>query len=398
MKKKYINPIFLIVLSLLSTACAKGNNEFQKTGIIVNRDKMPVEKTTQISVDFTKIESSAIDTSLHFNKHVCDSLDKHLNYVKKKGNYKGLSLAVAVPGKGFWKSTTGESGTSVPLTANTKFHALSMGKIFTSAIILKLAEDNLLKLDDTIEKWFPQCSKSNEITINHLLNHTSGIQTYEVLYEYRLHNNSRFTEQNLVEMALGYDINNAPGSFFSYSNSGYIMLGIIINKVSGKSLEQVFYDYLINPLNLRNTQYCNAKNLDMENIRGYSNGEISENAQWPLTYAAGPLISTPTEILLLYNYLLSGNFLNTESMNRMLSHMNLWLKNPNTYYGKGIYSINGLPSGSYLGHAGGDDCFRTCVFYNTKHNVFISIFSNTDTNSIEPAMFFISEKLIDLLK
>ena len=392
-----LKAIFLLCFIVISSACSKGSNDEDRRGIIQEREKIPVSTETQISMNFSEIESQVIDTSLHFSEWVCDSLGKQLNVIKQKGNYKGLSVAIGIPGKGFWKSTIGESGTQVPLSVNTKFHALSLGKIFTAALVLKLAEEGFLNLDETIDKWFPQCPRANEITITHLLNHTSGIQTYEVLYEFRLYDNNNFTEDELIGMACKYDILYPPNTFFSYSNTAYVMLGIIIKEVSGKSLDQNFSDYFIKPLNLKSTSYCSKKELSMKDIRGYNGEKVSENTQWPLTYATGPFISTPTDIVLLYNYLLSGQFLNKKSMDMMLSKMNIWMREPNTYYGKGIYAFIGLSSGNYLGHSGGHDTFRTCVFYNIENNVFVSVFSNTDAREIEPAMFSMTEKLIELI-
>jgi D-alanyl-D-alanine carboxypeptidase len=369
-----------------------------KKGIIVSRPKIAVNKSTQISLNFPEIKSSEIDTSLAFNKSLCDSLEKHLNIVKQKGNYKGLSIAIGSIQKGFWKSSVGESGTEMPLTTDTKFHALSLGKIFTSALVLRLIEEGFLSLNDKVDKWFPQCPRANEITINNLLNHTSGIKTYETLYEFALNDQNNFSEEELTEMAFAYKIDNAPNTYFSYSNTGFVMLGMIIQKVTGKSLEQLFNENFIFPLNLKNTSFCSKNNLEMDNIRGYIGDTLSENTQWPLTYATGPFISTPTDIILLYNYLLSGHFLSDSSMNSMLSEMNIWLYDPNAYYGKGISIFKDLPSGIYLGHTGGVGSFKTCVFYNIENKIFVSVFSNSNAFDIEPAMFYMNEKLIDLIK
>ena len=394
-----IKIIINISLILLSLSCSKDKDDSVKEqGVIENRPKIEINITTQTNLDFTEIKSLKLDTTLHFTDDICDSLQKHLNTIKQKGNYKGLSIAIGIPQKGFWKSTIGESGTEMPLSTESRFHALSLGKIFSSALILKLVENGYLKMSDTINKWFPDCPRANEITITHLLSHISGIQSYEALYEFVLNDKNNYTEEEMLEMAFRYNIPDVPNSFISYTNTGYIMLGVIVSKVTGNSLKENFLDYFINPLGLKNTVFCDKENLTMENIRGYNGSEISDSKQWPLTYAAGPLISTPTDIIILYNYLLSGQFLSKESMNFMLSEMNIWKYDPNTYYGKGIYIIKDLPSGNYLGHSGGHENFRTCVFYNIEKRVFFSIFSNTNAFEIEPAMFYISDKINNLIE
>ena len=394
-----VKSILSISLILLSLSCSKDKDDnVIKQGIIENRPKIEINTNTQKNLDFSDIVSLKLDTALHFSVAICENLQEQLNTIKEKGHYKGLSIAVGIPNNGFWRSTIGESGTEIPLTTETKIHALSMGKIFTSVLTLKLIEEGYLNINETINKWFPECPRANEITINHLLSHTSGIQTHEVLYEFVLNDKNNYSEEEMVEMAFQYKIPEVPNSFLSYSNTGYIMLGIIIREVTGKSLKENFNNYLINPLGLKNTVYCDKENLNMDNIRGYNGDEISDCKQWPLTYAEGPFISTPTDIIILYNYILSGQFLTSKSMDLMLSEMNIWKYQPDTYYGKGIYLIKGLNSDNYLGHSGGHASFRTCVFYNIEKKVFVSVFSNTNAFEIEPAMFNITEKIIELIE
>lgn len=393
-----ITIVLNIGLILLSFFCLTDKDDnAEKKGIIENRPKIEINKSTQIDLDFSKIVCQNLDTAVVFSDNICDSLLKHLNIIKQRGNYKGLSIAIGVPDKGFWKASIGESGTKVPLNTETKFHALSLGKIFTSALILKLAEDGYLNLNDTIIRWFPDCPRANEITIDHLLCHTSGIQTYEALYEFVLNDKNSFSEEELIDMAFKYDIPDVPDSYFSYSNTGYVMLGIIISQVTGITLNENFIGYFIKPLGLKNTVFCDGENLNMVNIRGFTGEKVTKNNRWPLTYATGPLISTPTDIIILYNYLLSGQFLSKSSMDRMFAEMNIWKYYPDTYYGKGIFVIKDLPSGNYLGHSGGYANFRTCVFYNIENSVFVSIFSNSDAFEIEPAMFSMSEKIVKLV-
>lgn len=392
-----IKVILQIFLLTFTTACSKSNDEdTPKKGVIEYGPKVVIDKNTRINLHFTEIRSQSLDTAQHFGASISDSLQKHLGIVKQKGNYKGLSIAIGIPGCGFWKSTIGESGTELPLTTETQFHAMSLGKIFTSALLLKLMEDGYLDIHDTISKWFPDCPGANEITINHLLDHTSGIQTYDALYEFVTLDKNRFAEEEMLDMAFQYQIGSIPGTYISYTNTGYIMLGIIIQRVTGKSLKDCFNDYLIRPLGLKNTVYCNQDNLMMGNIRGFEGNAISGVDQWPLTYAAGPFISTPTDIIMLFNYLLSGQFNGETSMNLMISEMNIWKYKPDTYYGKGIYVIKDLPSGNYLGHGGGHGNFRTCIFYNIEKKIFVSLFSNTRASEIEPAMFYMSEQAMRL--
>jgi len=396
LRNRYL--FFCILLCTTITACAKDKNMKPPTGILIESPKITVSANTQFSLNYNAILSKSIDTSLVFKSNVVDSLQRSFDVVRRKGNYKGLSVAIGIPDVGFWSYAGGESGTKIPLSVSTKFHALSVGKIFTSALLLKLIEDGSLSMNMTIDRWFPDFPRANEITIYHLLTHTSGIQTYEALKEFSNNKFNAYLPTDLVKMASVYPIANQPNTYQSYTNTGYVMLGIIIEKTTGITLEQAFHQYFIKPLNLANTVYCGKGNTSMIDVKGYHNNTISNQNQWPLAFAAGPFIATPTDLILLYNYVLSGKFISQTSITIMLSEMNLWKLNPNVYYGKGIYLIKDLPSGNYLGHSGGYDCFRTCVFYNIEKNIFVSLMSNTDDFEIEPAMFYFTEKIIKLLR
>jgi D-alanyl-D-alanine carboxypeptidase len=365
--------------------------------VIEKRPQIVIDKSTQINLEASTVKFAYLDTSLRFEKSICDSLSSSLSFVKQKGNYKGLSIAIGIPGIGFWQSAIGESGTTTPLSVNTRFHALSLGKVFTSALVLKLIENGILHMNDTIYKWFPECPRAKEITICNLLNHTSGIQTYEALYEFALES-KLLSQEELIQMAFQYPIKDKPNTFYSYSNTGYVMLGIIMEKETGMSLEQLVETNYISPLKLKNTRVATMNNLDMLDIRGYDHTTVSTNTKWPLPYAAGPIITTPTDALLMYNYIFRGDFLSDESIGNMVSEMNIWLNKPNAYYGKGISVFKDLPSGNYLGHTGGDQSFRTCIYYNIENNIFVSIFSNSNAYEVETAMFYMTEKLIKLTR
>lgn len=389
--------IFLNLICLSASSYEK-KNDIPKKGIIGNRPEIAVSKLTQYSVNTDNLHTSSLDPNLQFNQTIVDSLTKWSNEVKIKGNYKGLSFAIGIPQKGFWASAIGESGTATRLDPQTKFHSLSIGKIFTAALAIKFIEQQKINIDDKINRWFPECPRANEISIKHLLCHTSGIQTYEALYEFEKSNSNSFSEQDLLSMSYQYPIKKNPDTYLSYTNTGYIMLGCILQQVSNKNLSQLFNEYFISPLKLKNTTICTKEGLDMGIVRGYDDKVLNDVSQWPLTYGAGPVISTPTEITLMYNYLLSTFFSSKESLKLMLADMNIWMKSPDTYYGKGIYIIKDLPIGDYLGHAGGDKIFRTSLFYNPQNDIYISIFSNTNSSPIEPAFFYITEKLNQMLK
>jgi CubicO group peptidase (beta-lactamase class C family) len=191
-------------------------------------------------------------------------------------------------------STRNETGTI--------FQLGSVTKQFTSTAILKLEEEKKLSLQDKLSKYFPDYPKGDSITIEHLLTHTSGIFNYT--------NNREFMEKEVSNpasrekiMAMFKDkpLNFSPGSKWDYSNSGYSMLGYIIEKAAGKPYEQVMREYIFRPLHMDHTGF-DFKNLaDPKKSTGYFN--ISDTVSTPapsvdstVSFAAGAMYSTTADL------------------------------------------------------------------------------------------------------
>lgn len=391
---------FLTMLALLSVlSCAKESRLYNSTpdyGISTEITRLPVSSKTAVTEKIAGKIPDRINFSEKLNPDAESELNKHLIYILSKGNYKGLSAAVSVKGKGLWKASAGNSGTDSPLSPSTAFHAFSVGKIITSALMLKICEERNISTGISIQKWFPEFPNAAEITLLSLLNHTSGIQTYEVLYEF-IKSREDPTPGMIVEMSANYGLRSKPGDFLSYSNTGYIMIGMIIESELGISLDEAVENYFIIPLGLKNTLAVTPESSHMKDIAGFSANSMVQNFKWPLTYGAGPIMTNPEDALRIFDYILSGDFISTKSINKMFEDMNHWKTEPDVYYGKGIYMIKNLPGGDYIGHSGGSSGFRTCLFYNTGTHIMVSVMTNCE-NPVEPAMFSLSEKAAGLFK
>ncbi|MDQ3797860.1 MAG: beta-lactamase family protein, partial [Acidobacteriota bacterium] len=146
----------------------------------------------------------------------------------------------------------------VPNTASTLFNLASMSKQFTAASIALLAQQGKLSLDDDIRKYLPEMPKYDEtITIRHLIHHTSGIRDYQALVFFGgLGTDNAYTDKAVLDMlARQKNISFKPGSKHQYSNSGYHLLGIIVGRVSGKSLRAFADENIFKPLGMKNTMF-----------------------------------------------------------------------------------------------------------------------------------------------
>ncbi len=143
-----------------------------------------------------------------------------------------------------------------------RFRIASVTKTFTATVVLQLAGENRLNLDDSIEKWLPGIIQGNgyddnQITIRQILNHTSGIAEYSRSKEANFFTNTTksFTAEELVKIRLSLPPDFAPGKGWSYSNTGYVLLGILIEKVNGNSYAEEMKIGLLNRLNCRIHSY-----------------------------------------------------------------------------------------------------------------------------------------------
>ncbi|MDX1317108.1 MAG: serine hydrolase domain-containing protein, partial [Xanthomarina gelatinilytica] len=195
--------------------------------------------------------------------------------------------------------------TKAPNTINTLFDIGSMNKTFTSIVVKQLVAEGKLNLDDKLTQYIPgfKDPNANKITINHLLNHESGFADYHTRNYFDLPLNERKLNA-IVERAKSYDLNFEPGTEQDYSNLGYVILGAVIEKVSGKSYFDNVNERIVKPLNLKNTYLNDFSGLENRIAHGYYYtplGELDESA--PLQDIPNPdggFLSTTEDIMTFY--------------------------------------------------------------------------------------------------
>lgn len=229
----------------------------------------------------------------------------------------------------------------VPNIIYTKFRIGSMTKQFTAVAILQLTEKGLLGLQDTLSIYINDFPKGDKVTIHHLLTHTSGIfnSTSSKNFENTMRNPHSVID--LIEEFKNEPFDFEPGTSFLYSNSGYILLGYIIEKVSGMSYEDYLRENIFEKFSMNDTGYDNYRKLIKDRTSGYSiMGEDNKLINCPfidmsIPYAAGAIYSTINDIHIWNNKLFSYSILNKNTLDKMLS------KHAKTedrrYYGYGLF-------------------------------------------------------------
>src|SRR5207247_7568656 len=167
----------------------------------------------------------------------------------------------------------------VPATDSTVYQSGSMGKQFTAALVEMLIGNHLLRLDDSIVRWFPEGARVWQgITVRHLLTHTSGVAEYtDSTFDYR----KDYTEDDLVRFAATRPLDFPPGSSWSYSNTGYALLGALIHRVSGRFYGDLLRDSVFRPLGMNDSRVISEADIVPNRAAGYRLEDgVLKNQEW----------------------------------------------------------------------------------------------------------------------
>lgn len=293
------------------------------------------------------------------------------------------AILVAKDGQPLYRKAFGFANRewSIPNTLDTRFRIGSVTKQFTAAAILQLVERGQLKLDDPISNYYTSAPSSwQKITIHHLLTHTSGIPDYVALPDFpsKLSMADR-TPEEVIQLIQNEPTEFEPGTQFAYNNTGYVLLGYVIQKVTGKTYEQYFKENIFGPLGMRDTGYDNSETIISRRASGYrySDGHW-ENAPYvsmTLPFAAGALYSTVDDLLVWNEALSSGKVLNDQSLQAMFTDYG-------HAYGFG-WAIR-IQFGHVLQtHGGGINGFRATIDRYPSDKLTIIILSNVEQAPVE---------------
>ena len=231
-------------------------------------------------------------------------VEEYMTARVKRDHFSG-SILIAREGKVLFSKGYGMANheLDVPNTPHTKFRLGSITKQFTAMAILILQQQGKLNVHDKIKKYMPDAPKAwDDITIEHLLTHTSGIYNYTESLEFLKTLPVRVTLKELIAKFKDRPLNFKPGEKFSYSNSGYIVLGQIIETASGQNYPSLLKQAIFDPLGMTETGYDNATSILKHRASGYTRrlGIVLTNCDYidmSIPHAAGALYSTTLDLL-----------------------------------------------------------------------------------------------------
>jgi CubicO group peptidase (beta-lactamase class C family) len=282
----------------------------------------------------------------------------------------------------------------VAITPETKFRIGSISKQFTAAAILKLQEDGCLSVQDPLSKFIPDYPRGNEVTLHRLLTHTSGIHNYTDKPDFLENITLETKPENLIASFKDDQFDFNPGEQWSYSNSGYFLLGFIIEKVSGKSYETYLRNNFFEPLGMNDTgvHHWNDILAHEANMYSYIEGRFQKTKNWDMSRAggAGALYSTVTDLYRWNEAVFNSKVLSEKSLAAAFTPVTLkGEKNvSDVRYGYGWF-INNFRGLKEISHAGGHNSgFVTNLARYPEHNMTIAILMNcAPYRNLNPAAF-----------
>jgi len=317
-----------------------------------------------------------------------DRVDEFVHAEMQREKVPGVALGIVSKGEVIAVKGYGYANVEldVPVTGETIFQSGSVGKQFTAAAVMLQVEDGKLALDDSITQYFTDAPQSwRPITVRNLLTHSSGIPDYEAnvanvsygtgVLDYR----RDYTEEELTKIAYGMPLGFAPGSRWSYSNTGYVLLGILVHKVSGRFYGDVLKDRVFAPLGMKTARIISEEDIVPHRAAGYRlvNGQL-KNQEWVSptmdTTADGSLYLSMLDFIAWDHGLRAHAILKPQSWAQVYTPM--VLKSGKTYpYGFG-WNLGESQGQPWYHHGGSWQGFKTYISRYLADDLTIIVLSN----------------------
>ncbi|MFJ2238364.1 serine hydrolase domain-containing protein [Streptomyces sp. NPDC087859] len=313
-------------------------------------------------------------------------LDKAIEKVRQQAGIPGVVAGLWMPGKGSYVRATGvaDTATRKPMTSDVFVRIGSETKTFTVTALLKLVDDGLIGLDDPISDYIHGVPKGHRITLRHLAEMRSGLFPYteDADFQHDLLSNPKrsFTPREVLAYGFKHKNTFAPGKQFEYSNTNLILLGLVVEKVSGHRLDDFIEKRVLRPARLSHTLFPRGFEFPRPHPRGYTNqtltGEVTDSTNWnpSWAWAAGAMISDLHDLRRWAKIVATGTLLRPRTQEQRLTM--LPTGHPGTSYGLGIFNSDG-----WIGHNGSIPGYETVTVYLPSKKATLVLMLNTDISS-----------------
>lgn len=286
-----------------------------------------------------------------------------------------------------------------PITPRTVFRLGSITKQFTAAVILQLVQEGRISLDDPVSRFYPDYPQPGaRATVRQLLNHTSGIRSYTTVREWTVRENFARTHTTDEMIAISRDLPppSQPGEAFQYNNSGYILLGGIIERVTGMPWHQAVVERIARPLGLGSIAYGESVRAGPRVARGYRAGAGTQQPAWTVhmsvPHAAGGLVGAVGDLARWARALHNGRVVRSDLYREMIRPTPLPGGATRNYgFASRLEDVRGRPT---IGHGGGIFGFVTESIYVPSEDLFVAVFANSEDPAARPEI--VARRLVAL--
>lgn len=353
----------------------------QQTGAQVqktNKDETNIKTKANAQKAERPTQEPTQAVSSQFSEKQLKSIEKTINSRLENMNFNGTFL-VAIGDEVIYHKAMGYSDAEkeTPNTLDTKYEIGSCTKQFTAAAIAKLAQEGKLSLKDKFTKYVKDVKIGKDVTIEHLINMCSGLPDYLNEYIYAVESGERDDDSTLLRKEFIKWLNDSEmiftqGEYFSYCNTNYYLLGIIIEEVSGESYEDYIKNEIFYPL------YMDDSSLKMTdtNCKGYLDNDWTDGIKIDSSYfySAGEIVSTTTDMLRWVNAYTKGNVLNSDMFNKA------------THAGSDgfSYGFGWFVNEDYVYHTGNTELFYAVDIFTRVDDIKIIGLSNVNDTTLQP--------------
>ncbi len=330
-------------------------------------------------------------------------IDSLLTYLYQNGRFMG-SVNIRQDNKTLLKKAYGIIGekNGKPLAANgdTRYRIGSISKTYTAVMIMQLVEEGKLSPDDHLQKFFPEIPNADKITIRQLLTHQSGLYNYTNDLQWRSQR-QYVSQKDLIAVFAKQKPIFEPGAKTEYCNTNYMLLGYIVETITGKSFNDNLQSRIVRKLGLKHTL------LPATNVNPAKNEALSfatdENGKWqaePETHVsscagAGGVLATPEDVSIFLEALVENRLLKAATVQEMLPKQGENDINGVNSYGYGLLTMPFGTDHTAYGHSGHVDAFHTMSGYFAKDKLSMSLFANTEVMNLNQVAIYLLSILFD---
>lgn len=343
-------------------------------------NKAPYLKYLLLAITVLSLNSPSISHAQHLESKI-DSL----LHEKYPANVPGATFLISRNGNVIYKKAFGLANLelNVPMETDNVFEIGSMTKQFTAISILMLLENGQLNLDDKITKFIPDYpANGHKITIHHLLTHTSGVKDFTRIKGLNAISKKDLTPAELIDFFKNEPIDFLPGEKFKYNNSGYAILGYIIEIITGESYADFVEERIFKELEMTASQYASHREVIHNRASGYQNKEGYMNSReisFTLPYSSGSLMSTVNDMFIWQEAIKNNLLISKETTEKAFTNYTLNSGESINYgYGWHIKEKNGI---HVREHGGSIFGFKSMGVYLPDADIYVIGLNNCDCNS-----------------